>query len=191
MTFTPSLENPPLQAILWERDGDPWRVAVACMLLNATRRDQVDAVWPALFDRWPRAGSLAVAHYGDLAELLTPLGLGDQRAGRLRAMSRAWWIDYSWGQSDRRAGHSSPLDVTHLPGLGRYAQDSHDLFVRGSAAPVAWRATDRVVRAWAAIMLGAELSLCPTCRRWGTPEGGLPMTDGTRTCDACVLTAAA
>jgi methyl-CpG-binding domain protein 4 len=96
---------------------DPWRLLVGCVLLNRTRREQADLVWPRLFARWPDAPALADADPGELAELLRPLGLWRQRSRSLRELSAAW-----------AAGER---DVRRLPGCGEYAAASYAIFVDG------------------------------------------------------------
>ena len=73
--YVPTLDDPPLQAVLWRHRQDPWRPMVACMLLNMTSRRQVDEVWPELFDRWPTARDMADGDPLRQADVLDPLGL--------------------------------------------------------------------------------------------------------------------
>jgi methyl-CpG-binding domain protein 4 len=103
----------------------PWRLLVACVLLNRTRGSVADPVIRELFRRWPDAVTLSGADRDELAELLRPLGLHNNRAGALIALSAAW--------PRRRLRRA---DVLRLPGLGPYAADAYELLVLGDLSVV-------------------------------------------------------
>jgi len=166
VTFVPTEADPPLQAVLYEQSGDPWRVMVACVLLNATNRARADRVWPELFARWPDARSFANGDRHSQGEILRPLGLGRQRARRLRAMSIAWLVRFPTGyRSTRRelADLWARVDVHAYPGLGDYAADSFRLFVLGDLTV---EPRDRVVRAWRDMCIEHWWRLCRDCLNW-------------------------
>lgn len=102
---------------------DPWRVLVVCALLNLTAREQVWSIIEDFFDRWPGPTDTEAAG-PELEEFLQPLGLGAQRARRLRGMA----VDYL------RAEELSRTIIQQLHGCGQYAADSFDIFCRGDYA---------------------------------------------------------
>jgi endonuclease III len=68
---------------------DPWRLLMSTILLNRTRRNQVDAVFSELLDRWPTPHALIEMAYGfenddkildELVNLIAPLGIKNRRA---------------------------------------------------------------------------------------------------------------
>jgi methyl-CpG-binding domain protein 4 len=94
---------------------DPWKSQVCCILLNCTRRVQVDGIRSELFDKYPTAAMMSQADPQELAELLRPLGFYNRRAKSLIRFSTEW----------------SSLDWKHpreLYGIGQYAADSWDIF---------------------------------------------------------------
>lgn len=74
----------------------PWRsnegypFAVAEVLLQKTRGEAIEAVWRAILKRYPTPDALARSRPGPLERIAAPLGLGRQRADRLRMMARTW-----------------------------------------------------------------------------------------------------
>jgi methyl-CpG-binding domain protein 4 len=94
---------------------DPWRVLVACMLMNMTVGLTMRPIMWKLFERWSCAEALAHADEDELRELIRPLGFYNRRAKSLVAMSRAYVTD-EW---------HTPRD---LPGCGKYAEDSWKIF---------------------------------------------------------------
>lgn len=105
----------PLQAGLGR---DPWRVAVASMLLQRARRAQASPTLEKLLHRWPTPNALAIADLVELEEVLRPCGLHRQRARQLQRMS-GLYISESWE------------DLRELPGVGAYTSDAVGLFCFG------------------------------------------------------------
>lgn len=108
----------PFGLIQEELRDQPWRLLVACVMLNMTSIGQVRPVIRQFFLLYPTACDAAAAEHASLAELLRPLGLHNRRARSLIALSNAF--DGCWN------------DVIELPGVGRYAADSYKIFVQGS-----------------------------------------------------------
>ncbi len=99
-------------------DGDPWRLLVACILQNKTPGPRAEAAFFALLREYPSAEALAAADVASLEARLRPLGLWRRRARTLVALSRRF-VEGGW------------TDPRELPGVGRYAHDSYDIFVNG------------------------------------------------------------
>ncbi len=102
-----------LQEILWP---DRWKSTVACVLLNRTKRAQVDKVWPHLFERAPGPRELLEMNEEELREVLAPLGLSKVRSRRLRKMAGEWLEGREFSQ---------------LTGVGEYALASDQIFYEG------------------------------------------------------------
>jgi endonuclease III len=101
-----------LQEILWP---DRWKSTVACVLLNRTKRAQVDKVWPHLFEKAPDASSLLVMKDDELIEILKPLGLSKVRSKRLKNLAEDW---------------INGVKFENLRGVGEYAIASDRIFYR-------------------------------------------------------------
>jgi hypothetical protein len=96
---------------------DPWKVAVASVLLCRTRRSCVEDVLCNLLDRWPTPPALAASDM-ELEAALQPLGLHRQRARQLQRMSLKYTTDV-WD------------DLRELPGIGKYVADAVGLVCFG------------------------------------------------------------
>jgi methyl-CpG-binding domain protein 4 len=94
---------------------DPWKSQVCCILLNCTKRTQVDRIRDELFTRYPTPRAMAEANPVELAEMLRPLGFYNRRAKTLVWFSMQW-ISYEW---------THPRE---LYGIGEYASASWDIF---------------------------------------------------------------
>jgi len=124
----------PLRLLQEQLAATPWRMLVACLLLNRTRGTQVRRVVWALLRAWGGPGGLVGVSDAWLEAILRPLGLWRRRACLLRRF-------------DRALAEGVPLG--NLPGVGAYARDSLRIFVDGDidveptdgllAAYVRWR----------------------------------------------------
>ena len=93
---------------------DPWKMLVCCILLNLTKRTQVDGIRHELFNRYPTPEKMSKANQEELSELLQPLGLYNRRANTLVRFSEDWINGFT--------------DVKDLYGIGQYAKDSWEIF---------------------------------------------------------------
>jgi A/G-specific adenine glycosylase len=98
--------------------GCPWRVCVASILLNRTRRTVMQPVFMRLLEVWPNPCALAQADRGLVARLLRPLGFQHTRATRLIRFSHEF-LDSDWE------------DLRDLPGVGPYVADAVGLVCFG------------------------------------------------------------
>lgn len=105
----------PFSLLQEELRDDPWKLLVACVLLNRTSHKQVRPLIDELFEAYPSASAMADADVSVLAQRLKPLGLYNRRASTLVKLSN----DYCQGEQD----------VACLYGVGKYALDSYKMFV--------------------------------------------------------------
>jgi methyl-CpG-binding domain protein 4 len=124
------------------RPHAPWRVLVACTLLNQTHGRQVRPMIDRLFEAWPTPRQLSLiptegADVEDLKDLLRPLGFANRRSANLITMSTQYdGLEIVGGEDFWRAEEFvlSPDParwVVGLTGCGQYAIDSVKIFVYG------------------------------------------------------------
>ncbi len=99
----------------WRNERDPFRLAVAEILLQKTRAGSVVDIYRYLTQTWSTAELMSAAKPMDIEEVLRPLGLSNKRARQLIGMSKAaldhgYQIFYDWRTLLR-----------DVPGLGAYA----------------------------------------------------------------------
>lgn len=97
---------------------DEWKCIVVCLLLNCTSRRQIEKILPEFFRRWPGPSELCAANPSDIETLISCLGFGKRRTGRLRDMSTVY-LTGNWK-------HASDL-----PGVGDYASRMWEIFFLG------------------------------------------------------------
>lgn len=108
---------------------DPWKVAIASMLLCRARRVQAEPVLCRLLSHWPTANALAVASHLDVEQVVRPCGFQHNRARKLVRFSGQYIDDY-WN------------DLRQLVGVGSYVSDAVGLFCFGRTN---LECTDRVL----------------------------------------------
>ena len=94
----------------------PWRVAIASMLLQRTKRVQAESVLYQLLEIWPDAMSLV--HAEGLEDIIRPCGLHRNRSRQLVRFSSQWLGD-GW------------TDLRELTGVGPYVSDAVGLICLG------------------------------------------------------------
>lgn len=97
---------------------DPWKLLVACMLLNKTAGTQVRKVIWELFQLCPTPAAAVAADVQQVQALIQPLGLFRKRALAIQQLSQ----DYLYKQWRH---------PTELFGIGKYAADAYLMFCRG------------------------------------------------------------
>ena len=102
---------------LWNQ---PWRMLIACILLNKTTAKQLlnNQVLQRVMDQWPSPGEMARADVDELQSLIQPLGLHRNRSRSLVRFS-AEYLAKDWYY---------PI-VLH--GIGKYADDAYRIFCLG------------------------------------------------------------
>ena len=93
----------------------PWRLLIACIMLNLTTRSQVDKVIHKFFKLCPKPQDAIRINKRRLVRLLRPLGLVNRRVQTIKKFSEDF-IKKDW---------SYPIE---LYGIGKYANDSYLLF---------------------------------------------------------------
>jgi methyl-CpG-binding domain protein 4 len=102
---------------LWK---DPWKLLVACMLLNKTTAAQVRRVIWRLFELCPTPEAAAAADTAAIEALIQPLGLFRRRAAAVQRLS----AEYGLSKASWR-------DPRELYGVGDYAAQAYWIFCRG------------------------------------------------------------
>eukprot|EP01026_Neomeris_dumetosa_P052301 TRINITY_DN46239_c0_g1_i3.p1 TRINITY_DN46239_c0_g1~~TRINITY_DN46239_c0_g1_i3.p1 ORF type:complete len:264 (+),score=31.86 TRINITY_DN46239_c0_g1_i3:52-792(+) len=97
---------------------DPWKVLVACMMLNRTSGRQVHGVIWDLFKLCPSAEEALNVSKDEIVEVIRPLGIHTKRANDMLVMSEQY-LHKDW---------KSPLE---LHGVGKYAADAYWIFCKG------------------------------------------------------------
>jgi methyl-CpG-binding domain protein 4 len=97
---------------------DPWRLLVACMLLNKTSGVQVRKVLWELFTYAPTAEAAVKADVAKVEAMIRPLGLFRKRAVMFKRFSQEY-LEKEW------------TDPQELHGIGQYAADAYYIFCRG------------------------------------------------------------
>ena len=108
----------PHNLVQWQFRKDPWKVLVACVFCNLTKRIQSEPIMHKFFSLYPTPNDAAKANLAEIEELIRPLGLSVRRAKVLKKMSEEY-ITRDW---------SDPIE---LYGIGKYASDAWHIFCKG------------------------------------------------------------
>ena len=106
-----------IQEHLWH---DPWKIFVACIFCNLTRRVDAEPYMWMFFDKYPDAKSASEADEREIQKMIQPLGLSERRSKTLVRMSK----EYNQGQWKS--------DPKRLYGIGKYASDAYQIFCLGN-----------------------------------------------------------
>jgi methyl-CpG-binding domain protein 4 len=98
--------------------NDPWKMMVCCICLNQTNNKQVRHILDILFAIIPDPNSAIICSKEMISECLKSTGLQNIKADRIKKMSQKWVDGFS--------------DPSELPGIGKYGQDSWDIFINGN-----------------------------------------------------------
>jgi len=102
----------------WRRTRDPYAILVSEVMAQQTQVERVVPRWQRWLERWPTVEALAGASAADVIREWQ--GLGYNR--RALSLHRA---------SQQVAEHGWPVDLTELPGVGRYTADAVSSFAFG------------------------------------------------------------
>jgi methyl-CpG-binding domain protein 4 len=90
-------------------------------MLNCTSRKQVDRVREEFFSKYPDAVDAELADPIEMAELIALLGFKNKRTNTIKRFSNDW-MTLEWSEP------------SELYGIGKYGQDSWELFQKGNLA---------------------------------------------------------
>jgi methyl-CpG-binding domain protein 4 len=106
--------------------GDPWKLLVACIMLNRTHNRQVKEIIWKFFERWPDWQTVVGAGKEEFQKETKPmiksLGFMNRRADSLWNMTEDYWMF----RPDLFRHH-----IDKISGVGKYARDSFNMFVNG------------------------------------------------------------
>lgn len=103
---------------------NPWRLLVACIFCNLTKRVQAEPIMWEFFEQWPTPEAAAAASEEQIRQLLKPLGLSSRRAHTLVRMSQEYLLK-DW------------QEAKDLYGIGKYGNDAWLIFCEGRWCEVA------------------------------------------------------
>lgn len=112
-----------IQEHFWE---DPWKLFVACIFCNLTKRVEAEPYMWKFFERYPDPSSAAQANPDDIALMIQPLGLSQRRSRALVKMSGGYI----------RGGWERQPELLYV--IGKYGKASYDIFILGR-----WKEIDR------------------------------------------------
>lgn len=116
------LETSPYALMQEEFRNEPWKLLVGCILLNQVSAKVARPIWQEFFKKYPTPEALHAAPsasaLADMTVLFRPLGFQNRRSVRVLCMTGDF---LKWDGDD-------PLS---LYGVGKYAADSYNMFVKG------------------------------------------------------------
>ncbi len=105
----------PFNLIQENLNCDPWKILVACVFCNLTKRHTAEPIIWEFFEKYSGPGQAMRADFDEVKEMLQPLGLSNRRAKTLIQMSQEF-IEKDWKE---------PIE---LYGIGKYANDAWKIF---------------------------------------------------------------
>tara|TARA_Y100000296_G_C4998874_1_gene169147 strand:+ start:63 stop:494 length:432 start_codon:yes stop_codon:yes gene_type:complete len=109
----------PYNLIQEQLHHDPWKIFVACIFCNLTKRVDAEPFMWEFFERYPTPDDASHADTSEIEKMIQPLGLSQRRSKALVKMSDGYLRD-DW--------RSSP---EILYGIGKYAIDAYRIFCLG------------------------------------------------------------
>ena len=113
-----------------EFQHDPWKMLIGCIMLNQTSNKNVRQVIYTFFERWPNPQSVINADPNEIREHIRPLGFYNRRTLTIQKFSREY-IEKTFNRA------------SELHGIGKYADDSYEIFIRGNLNV---NPTDKILR---------------------------------------------
>lgn len=102
-----------------EFQHNPWQMLVGCIMLNQTSNKNVRQVIYSFFEKWPTPQAVINANPDEIREHIRPLGFYNRRTTTICRFSREY-IEKSFNR------------ISELYGIGKYATDSYEIFIRGN-----------------------------------------------------------
>lgn len=109
---------------------DPYRLLIACIMLNQTSNKNVRRVIYTFFDRWPTPQSVINANPTEIRDHIRSLGFYNRRTATIQRFSREY-IQKNF------------IKASELHGIGKYADDSYEIFIKGNLNV---NPTDKILR---------------------------------------------
>lgn len=100
-----------------EFKSDPWKMMIACIMLNHTNIVQVRRVIYDFFDRFPTCEDVSEKDREEITKMTKSLGFFNKRTNSIIKFSKA----FKEFEGD---------DISVLPGIGKYASDSYRIFFK-------------------------------------------------------------
>ena len=94
---------------------NPWKMTVICILLNQTTNQQVRKVLDPLFNLIQSPERCSNLSTDEIYPIIKGTGFGNIKAKRIISMSQKWMDGF--------------VEVEELPGVGKYAKESWEIFV--------------------------------------------------------------
>jgi methyl-CpG-binding domain protein 4 len=88
-------------------------------MLNCTSRKQVDRIRDQFFAKYPTADSAILADPVEMSEIIAVLGFKNRRVNTIKRFSSDW-VTLEW------------TNPSELYGIGKYGQDSWEIFQKGN-----------------------------------------------------------
>jgi methyl-CpG-binding domain protein 4 len=117
-----------------EFQHNPFQMLIGCIMLNQTSNRHVRKVIYTFFERWPDPQSILDADPDEIREHIRSLGFYNTRTNRIIRFSR----DYLTKTFVR---------ASELYGIGKYADDSYEIFIKGNTSV---DPTDKILRKYLA-----------------------------------------
>lgn len=117
-----------------EFQHDPWKMLIGCIMLNQTSNKNVRQVIYTFFDRWPSPQSVIEASPDEIREHIRPLGFYNLRTNRIIRFCHEY-INKTFTKA------------SELYGIGKYADDSYEIFIKGNLDV---QPTDKILRRYLA-----------------------------------------
>jgi len=97
---------------------NPFRMLIGCILLNQTHHRQVWPIIDPFFKRFPTPESITENDFEEIRDMIRGAGFYNRRSSSIIKFAKAWQSGFD--------------DVSELPGIGKYAKDSYEIFVNGN-----------------------------------------------------------
>lgn len=98
---------------------DPFKMLIGCILLNQTHHRQVWPILDPFFKRFPTPESISEENFEEIRDLIKGAGFYNRRSRSIIKFANAWQKGFN--------------DVSELPGIGKYAKDSYEIFIKGNS----------------------------------------------------------
>lgn len=111
---------------------NPWKFLVCCIFQNLTTGKQVRPMMYQFFEKYPTPQAAFECNPDEMEAMLRPLGMQKRRTATIMKFSFEY-ENTNWNQPNE------------LTGIGKYAQDSYDIFINNDLTV---KATDKELVAY-------------------------------------------